>query len=224
MIIRWIARHSWKLVKWLFVGTALYLVIAVFTSLIPLRGEEPAQVGVQVFVVSNGVHTDICVPVSNSLKDWRNTFSLQEEFPGRTVNHLCFGWGDLGFYVNTPTWSDLSPRTALKAMLLPSQTAMHVTPWSHEPEVHTRCRRLFLSNEQYRRLCAFIEEHIQLDEAGKVSRVGRGYGGGDAFYLANGSYHLFRTCNEWTSEALHEAGVQTGIWSPFAQSVMVHIP
>ena len=224
MIIRWLARHSWKILKWFLTGIALYFLVGLIASLIPMKGDEPSQIGVEVFVVSNGVHTDICLPVSNNIQDWRSLFSLEKEFPGRSVTYLCFGWGDLNFYVNTPTWADLKAKTAIKAILWPSKTALHVTPWTHEPEVHTRCRRLFLSEEKYKALCNFIEVHIELKEDETVDRIGRGFGGGDAFYRASGSYHLFRTCNEWTSEALHVAGIQTPVWAPFAQSVMMHLP
>lgn len=224
MIIRWLTRHSWKILKWFLTGTALYLLAGILCSLIPLQGEKPKSIGVQVFVVSNGVHTDICLPIRNNIQDWRDLFPLEEEFPGRTVRYLCFGWGDLNFYVNTPSWADLKVRTSLKAIFWPSETALHVTPWSNEPEVHTRCRRLFLSEDRYRKLCDFIEAHLLLESTGGAHRIRRGFGGGDAFYQSKGSYHLLRTCNEWTSEALHVAGVQTAIWAPFAQSVMMHLP
>ena len=224
MIIRWIVQHTWKLLKWLAVGIVLYGIAGLLGSLIPIQGEEPEAVGVQIFVVSNGVHTDICLPVSNSLQNWHQTFDVDAVFPGRTVRYLCFGWGDLNFFVNTPTWADLTPKTALKALLWPSQTAIHLTAWSQEPDVHTRCRRLFLSEEQYLRLCSFLASQIALDDNGRPIPVGQGYSGSDAFFLANGSYHLFRTCNEWTSEGLREAGVQTALWAPYAQSVMVHLP
>ena len=37
------------------------------------------------------------------------------------------GWGDKGFYLETPTWADLKTSTALKAVSGYNTTAMHVT-------------------------------------------------------------------------------------------------
>ncbi len=224
MILRWLVRHTWKILKWLATGIGLYLLLGFLGSLIPLQGEEAEEAGTQVFVVSNGVHTDICIPLSNPYQDWTQVFNIRETFPGRQVRYLCFGWGDQNFFVHTPTWADLTPKTALKAVLWPSKTAIHLTAWSHAPEVHTRCRRLFLSQDQYRRLCRFLLDHLTLDDQGQPIQVGNGYSGSDAFFAAEGHYHLLRTCNEWTSEALRKAGIQTALWAPFAQSVMVHLP
>ena len=224
MIIRWLIGHFWKFAKWLLFGVVAYLLAGIAGSLAPLGGEARSSAGIQVFVVSNGVHTDLCLPINNAIKDWRGTFPPQTAFPGREVAYLCFGWGELNFFVNTPRWSDLTAKTALRAILWPSAAAMHVTPWSQEPLVNTRCRRIFLSEDQYRRLCGYIEESFALSESGMVQDLGKGYGGGDKFYAAIGAYHLFNTCNEWTSRGLHLTGIQTALWAPFAQSVMLHLP
>ena len=53
-----------------------------------------------------------------------------------------------------------------------------------------------------------------------IALRGRGYGASDVFYEARGSYNLFATCNEWSGARLRKAGVRTGVWTPFAQSIM----
>ncbi len=224
MIIRWMLRRFWKFIKWILLGIGLYAVVAFCLGLIPLPGEAKPELGVLIFVVSNGVHTDFCLPVEHPLQDWRGLFPLEREFPGKEVRYLSIGWGDLEFFTKTPTWDDLKISTALQAAFWPSKSALHITPRSQEPQINTRCRRLFLSEDQYRRLCTFIKEHIILAEDGTASRIQAGYGGGDMFYHAKGTYHLIRTCNEWTSQGLHRAGIQTALWAPFPLSVMVHLP
>ncbi len=224
MILRWMFHHAGSIAKWLMLGLLLYAVAGFLGSLVPLPGERRAVAGTQIFVVSNGVHTDFCLPIQHPLMDWRGLFPPETLFPGREVKYLSFGWGDRAFFLETPRWSDLKAQTALKAVFAPSKAALHLTPWSQQPQVHTQCRQLFLSDDQYKRLCAYLLQTIPLHSEGLPLLIGQGYGGGDLFFEANGRYHLFQTCNEWTSRGLHEAGIQTAFWAPFARSVMIHLP
>src|SRR6478735_3529358 len=87
-----------------------------------------SETGIKLFVISNGVHTDIVLPVKTACKDWttlfpRDKFSLSDS----SYNYISFGWGDKGFYLNTPNWSDLKISTAFKAAFGLSETAMHVS-------------------------------------------------------------------------------------------------
>lgn len=223
-LVRKVLRWSWRLLRWLMLACLAYLVAAGLGTLIPLAGEGKRQAGIEIFVSSNGVHADLCLPLRQSNLDWTQHFAIAEDFPGMDLEYLCFGWGDLDFFVNTPTWADLSLGTALHSALWPSRAAMHVTPWTHAPAITTRCRSLLLNEDQYQRLCQHILDHLPLNEQGRARKIAPGYGAGDAFYEASGRYHLFRTCNEWTSEGLAAAGIQTALWAPFAQSVLVHVP
>ena len=45
----------------------------------------------------------------------------------------------------------------------------------------------------------------------------------DNFYEANGSYHLFRTCNVWTNQVLINAGIKTAIWTPFDSGILAQM-
>jgi hypothetical protein len=56
----------------LFLG--FYLLIAL-VGLIPVNNDfKPTSDGVEILVVSNLVHTDIFVPVTNDVIDWRTVF------------------------------------------------------------------------------------------------------------------------------------------------------
>ena len=63
---------------------------------------------IQVFVQSNGIHTDIVLPVVNEEMDWSQLFPY-----GNTVGkhsgyrYVGIGWGDKGFYLDTPEWLSL---------------------------------------------------------------------------------------------------------------------
>jgi uncharacterized protein (TIGR02117 family) len=81
-----------------------------------------------------------------------------------------------------------------------------------------------LTDAAYRRLARHIMQSFDLDAQGRSKPLlGRGYGPADIFYEARGSYNAYRTCNEWTGEALRAAGVRTGIWTPFSESVMLRL-
>jgi len=75
----------------------------------------------EIYVVSNGVHTDIILPLESI-----NTQIIQNLHLHPNTKYVAFGWGDKGFYLNTPTWGDLTFSTAVNALFLKSQSAIHV--------------------------------------------------------------------------------------------------
>ncbi|MEL7161672.1 MAG: DUF2459 domain-containing protein, partial [Bacteroidota bacterium] len=104
----------------------LYVLLAVLLSYIPTRkkrGKAPRNK--TLFVHSNGVHVDFVLPVSELPEALLQQLTFRDN-----ARYLAFGWGDKGFYLDTPTWAELKPSTALKAMFLPSPTAMHVTEYA----------------------------------------------------------------------------------------------
>lgn len=81
-----------------------------------------------VFVLSNGVHTDLVFPVHTDIIDWEDVFPLNNNISQDSVyKYVAIGWGDKGFYLNTPEWKDLTAKTALVAALGFGETALHVT-------------------------------------------------------------------------------------------------
>ena len=94
----------------------LYLCTAFCCSRIDIEKEHGHAEEVEIFILSNGVHTDIVMPASNAHLDWstffptQNTWSKENGYP-----FISLGWGDKGFYLETPTWADLKTSTALKA-------------------------------------------------------------------------------------------------------------
>ena len=98
-------------------------------GLIPVNNEfSESPDGVEIFVTSNAVHAEIIVPVTNATFDWRLIFPA-EEFPSDVTNatHVAIGWGDRGFFLQTPTWNDVTLSTAANAAFLPSSTCVHAT-------------------------------------------------------------------------------------------------
>jgi uncharacterized protein (TIGR02117 family) len=209
-----------KALLWLLAIIVLYLVLAVVLSLIP--SSPPAMVTVpdrQLYVSSNGVHTDFILPVEYVPPSLLAQLGYLADY-----RYLAFGWGDKGFYLDTPTWADLKASTAIKAMLLPSPTAVHVT--GHEA-VGSDWAYLEVDQRQIDLLNDFIAVAFRLDADGDPIHIDdSGYGDNDEFYEATGSYNALYTCNNWVNEGLKTIGVKTALWSPSEWGVMrwLHVP
>lgn len=185
------------------------------TSFVP-----PAN-GVEIFVHSNGVHTDFILPVKNEQIKWNELLPYSDfEMVDDSYNYISMGWGDKGFYINTPTWADLKFSTAFKAAFGLSTTAMHVTYKHYRPKVDDMTKRIVISNEQYKLLIRYIGSTFQMKEGKPVMVIHPGYTYQDRFYEANGRYTMFRTCNVWTGDGLRFIGVKIGVWTPFQSSII----
>ena len=65
-------------------------------------------------ILTNGVHTDLVVPIKSAEIDWSKEIPIENTNSKSTnFNYLSIGWGDKGFYLDTPTWADLKFSTCL---------------------------------------------------------------------------------------------------------------
>lgn len=165
---------------------------------------------IDVFLVSNGIHVDLVVPVATAVADWRAAGLVRRP----ATRYLALSWGERDFFLNTPTWADFDPLLGLEALLWQSDVLMHVTELRAAPAGDTS--RLALTPVQYRRLSGYIRRTV-----GQPRLLpGKGYGAADDFYVASGTYSPFVTCNEWVNRALRSAGLRAALWSPLPWGVM----
>jgi uncharacterized protein (TIGR02117 family) len=216
-------RIGLRIVAGLAAVPALYFLAALLLGLIPANPgwREPAE-GVTVFIRTNGVHTWIMVPKVTPEMDWRPLVPAGHLKDPRwgAGDHVALGYGNRTFYLETPTWGDLSMKNALLAAFGRGRSLVHADH-DHRPIADEWQRPLRLRPGEYRRLVAFLRGSFQLDgERRTMPLLGRGYGSSDMFYEAVGPYTAFYTCNEWTGRALRQAGVRTGVWTPLSQSIM----
>jgi uncharacterized protein (TIGR02117 family) len=171
--------------------------------------------GIEIYVKSNGVHTDIVLPAKNLVVDWKNLFRTETfEDVAEDAEYLSFGWGDKGFYLDTPTWDDLKFSTAFKAAFWLGESAMHLTYCKNAPPISERCKKIILNEEEYLKLSEYIKSSFQLKDNAIVLIQHPGYGSDDNFYEGKGTYNFMKTCNEWTGDALDYCGVEIGLWTP----------
>lgn len=196
----------------------LYLIAALVGSLIPVnRGWTEPEKGTTVYLIANGVHTDIIMPVKAEGLDWRPLIPPGQFANGDVSPWVAFGAGDERVYLNTPTWWDLTPRTLWSA-LVGGRRVMHV---SYVPGINVEVSEIRLRPEEYRRLWAAIRADLELNANGKPDRIAHhGYGPDDAFYRAAGKASAVNTCNNWVAGKLRLAGVETSLWPPFEQGLL----
>jgi uncharacterized protein (TIGR02117 family) len=188
------------------------------------RAFVPTEDGVDVCLRSNGIHADYVFPARHAALDWRERHPAGD-FPrmARAYEYIAFGWGDRAFYLETPTWADLKPGTALRAMTGLGRAAMHVEYMDRpHPGERVACTRV--SDEQYRSLARYVQSSFTPDARGVPMRIDApGYGATDAFYEAKGAYSLFVTCNEWVRRGLSESGIRAPAWAPFDGALLARL-
>lgn len=200
----------------------LYAIAAFVLSVIPVN-TEPEQGDVTIFINSNGVHTDIIVPLKNEVKDWtKDILYTHTRSQDSTMQYVAFGWGDKGFYLETPQWSDLKTSTALKAAFHLGTSAMHTRFYKYVQE-DENCIKIKISQQDYALLVGYINNSFQFDDGKKVLWIeGHSYGDYDAFYEAKRKYNLFYTCNSWANNALKAANQKAALWTPSDKGIFYH--
>ncbi len=208
-----------------FIGLILFYFLCSFIlARIPVNNDDKLSGDIPIWIRSNGVHADIVVPVQTSIIDWSELVKYEyTKGNDTTAKWVAFGWGDKGFYLQTPTWSDLKFSVAFKALTGLSDAAMHVTFYNTLAE-NEKCRSISISAEQYKKLVSFIRSGFDQDSKGDVIHIvtDANYNDHDAFYEAEGTYSLFHTCNTWTNNALKFAGLPAGYWTPFEGGVLYY--
>ena len=200
----------------------VYLGCAWALSHLSVNAEPNTQAQVAIYIKGDVVHTDLVLPIKTESKDWSQSILYKYTRTGDTAfKYISFGWGDKGFYLETPTWADLKASTAFKAAFWLSSSAVH-TNFCKNPKEGNHCVKLLISNEQYQRLVKFIENSFQITNTGIPIAIttAKPYGDHDIFYEAKGRYSLFHTCNTWTNNALKACGQKACWWTPFGSGIM----
>ncbi len=175
---------------------------------------------VEILIGTNGVHTEIVMPLLTPEHDWRRVFPASDiPASSRAYTHVAVSWGERKFFLETPTWADVNPITVLRAMT-GGEGVLHVAHYVR-PAPSDDYRVLHLRPHEYAALArTILSDLAPADERETLA----GYGANDVFYSARGTYHIANTCNQWTSDQLAAAGVTIGLWSPFPGGVMKWVP
>ncbi|WP_405246037.1 DUF2459 domain-containing protein [Cellulophaga sp. Asnod2-G02] len=201
-----------KALKWflyfLLIPMSYLLVSLLLASITINRKSATSGEEKSIYLSTNGVHLDVVIPKENLdpllLKDLKYT---------DTDQYVSFGWGDENFYVNTPTWGDLTFSNALRALFLKSSTLLHVTRYS---AVGTEWVEVKVSAPELQKLNTYIHQTFTRTTNGSnILLKNEGYSSLDDFYKSKGSYSCFSTCNSWVNVGFKESGIKSCLWTPF---------
>jgi uncharacterized protein (TIGR02117 family) len=199
----------------------IYLIISILGGVIS-TGQLKKKGDLYIYVQSNGIHTDVCLPVKTGQIDW-NKFIPKSHFPNNEhFEFITIGWGDRGFFLDAKNWSDLTFSTAFNAAFLPTPTLMHIK-YGKEPKITDQRKRVYLNKRDYYQLIRFVKKSFVRKDNKLKLITGQGYTNSDNFYEAHNTYHMFRTCNIWTNDALKVAGVKTGVYALFPGGILSHL-
>lgn len=200
---------------------ALYLLIGFCLSKITVHNQPDAPDEMAIYILTNGVHTDIVMPVKTEFINWSEHLPFEHtKSANSSYNYIAMGWGDKGFYLQTPTWADLKFSVAFKAATGLSSTAIHTTYYRRMVEAED-CKKIMLSTAQYQKLIDHITASFQKDSEDNFINISTNanYGNADAFYEANGSYSMLTTCNTWANNALKVTGEKACLWTAFDTAI-----
>lgn len=208
----------------IFLPPLIYLVPVIIGAAIPVNtAPDTSEPFTTIYLVSNGLHTDIVLPVKNEVMDWTKIVKPQHsQSPPKEVNYVSFGWGDLEFYRNTPEWEDLELQTAFRSLFLKTPAAIHVR-FLPTFSIGEDYRAIVVDRPQYEKLCSYINNSFDFDASGNTQPVeDLHYTLDDAFYHARGSLNLFKTCNTWVNNGLKSSGLAACLWTPFVEGIFYH--
>jgi uncharacterized protein (TIGR02117 family) len=222
-----VSLQSVRIVVMVFVyGLLCYGLFAAISALIPVQAEAVANketLTYDVYLLKSGPHTDFFVKAKTDVHDWTFDFPYANNAdPDTSLPWLAIGWGDKGFYLNTPTWADLTVSTAVSAATGLGTAGVHATYYYTVPEDRPIVQ-LQLTENQYRRLCTYITRTLMADENGRrimlePLKPGVNYEH-DRYYDAHGTYSMVHTCNTWINNGLKISGQRACLWTGFAEGI-----
>lgn len=187
----------------------VYLIISLILTLIPITNKEGySEKNKSIYLISNGVHLNIIIrknQLSSKLLDGLRYF--------KDDNYFSFGWGDKKFYLNTPTWGDLTFNNAFRALFLKSPTLIHLARYS---TINVDWVEIKVSQNQLNKINQYIYKTFYFNPQNKkILLNNKGYSFNDDFYEALGSYSCFKTSNSWVNTGLKKSDIKACLWTPY---------
>ena len=186
-----------------------YFIISLILTYIPVNtAQDTSQQNDAIYLSTNGVHLEIIIP--KEVLDPSIAAGLT--YDERDM-YFSFGWGDRNFYVETPTWADLSLLTGFKALFINTSSLLHVTRYR---SIQKDWARIPVNPDQLSKINTYIKNGFRLDASSeKILLPGLGYTKHDDFYEATGNYTCFNTCNTWINTALKQSDIKACLWTPY---------
>lgn len=181
----------------------------------PLPICDPSPPQHQAWIVNYGFHTEIVVPTAQL--DGPLT-PIRGLFPAART--LSFGFGKHDFFTQRdPNLLDLA------AGAIPGPADIRVIPLRDEPQnLYTSpITRIPLTPAEWAQLETFLAASFARTRAGAPIPAPGDDGTAGRFFAATAGYSLAYTCNAWTVDALHQAGLQIETGALLAGTAIRHV-
>lgn len=201
-----------KILQWILYFLLIpitYIMVSLILSLITVdRKDNNVDLDKSIYLNTNGVHLDIIIPIKDVDSSVLSGLKYNE-----IEKYMSFGWGDENFYINTPTWGDLTFSNAFNAMFLKSSTLIHVTRYKDKRKNWIEIK---VNQDELKKINSYLFKAFEINANGmKILLENKGYTPIDDFYKSKGSYSCFKTCNSWVNTAFKESGLKSCSWTPF---------
>ena len=193
---------------------AAILLFLIIITLATAKGGDPALypakpgLGVQVFIVDDGAHSDLAIPRAELIAHGGEIGPAAAATT--TEPWVLVGWGDARFYEATSPWQDRI-LDGLRAALGGRPTVVHLQGIAQSPDkvwgsngVHA----LTLSPAGLAALLTRADRSFAVGNAGGAVHVAVADREPDeAFFQSTEDFSLIHLCNHWTAQLLNAAGL-----------------
>ncbi|MDP2089667.1 MAG: DUF2459 domain-containing protein [Flavobacteriaceae bacterium] len=186
-----------------------YVILSLILTYIPHHSKiQYSPKNESIYLQTNGVHLSIILNKNQIAPPLLKDLKIDDN-----DRYFSFAWGDKNFYLNTPTWSDLTFKNSFIALFLKSPTLIHITRYQ---EMRTNWVEIKIDKSQLAKLNKYLYNSFYLDDAHqKVLVEHQFYADNDNFYEAKGNYTCFKTCNSWVNSAFKQSDLKSCLWTPF---------
>ena len=140
-----------KILKWFFyalIAKLLLFISFIIVSLILtytiVNSEYQGPYTKEIYLSDNGIHVDLIIPENEK--------------------YMAYGWGSEIFYLNTPTWDDLTFTNAYKALFSEPSSVMHVTTYN---QIENSWIKIEVNEKQLSNIKRLINKSFKLDNNGE---------------------------------------------------------
>lgn len=144
----------------------------------------------EIYIYDNGVHVDIIIPDEDG--------------------YTAYGWGSRIFFMEVPTWDDLTYSVGFQALFTKPASCMRVIKYS---EYQQDWKVIKLSENQLLKIKKEINDQFKYDTYGNKIIIK------DNFYEAKGSYWALNTCNTWANSVIKSAGLKARLFTLNSESI-----
>ncbi|MGA9852323.1 MAG: DUF2459 domain-containing protein [Gammaproteobacteria bacterium] len=162
---------------------------------------EPANDEEQIWVLDSGWHTGLVLSRAELGQSFIHLLQ-----PAPNAQYFMFGWGNRRFY--------MAPNPTLGmdfAALFPSRNVVLLETCVNPPHAcytsAVKFRIVSVSHDGLNHLDRYLADSFQTDARGQLEPILPGPDADSEFFASGLSYDAFHTCNTWTAEALHAAGL-----------------